>query len=73
MFSVREVWGEADALHQGLFEASKWTPATTAGDRQVVPQVNLLSDLDETQLKVKCNLVRELSERALTARSSKEH
>jgi hypothetical protein len=48
--SVRQVRGEADALYQELFEASEWTPAKTAGDRQVVPQVNLIKDLDETQL-----------------------
>jgi hypothetical protein len=49
IMSVRKVRGEADALYQELFEASEWTPATTAGDRQVVPQANLIKDLDETQ------------------------
>jgi hypothetical protein len=50
VMSIRKVRGEADALYQELFEASEWTPATTAGDRQVVPQANLIKDLDETQL-----------------------
>ena len=50
VMSIRKVRAEADALYQELFEASEWTPANTAGDRQVVPQANLLSSLDETQL-----------------------
>jgi hypothetical protein len=48
--SIRKVHGEADGLHQELLEASEWTPAKMAGDHQVVPQANLLSSLDETQL-----------------------
>jgi hypothetical protein len=50
VMSIRKVRGEADGLYQELLEASEWTPANTAGDRQVVPQANLLSSLDETQL-----------------------
>jgi hypothetical protein len=50
VMSIRKVRGEADALYQELFEASEWTPATTAGDKQIVPQANLLGNLDESQL-----------------------
>ena len=50
VMSIRKVRGEADALYQELFEASEWTPATTAGGCQVVPQAKLLGNLDKTQL-----------------------